>query len=143
MKIIQPKLWQLELASLQIRFEYSFCFKMHCLWGYKFSSPVLLALQFKVAFKVFFLRCETIYFFQAEVREAIVSNMANNQKEAVFQNSNAGETSCKLLTTQNVMEDPSCSHRKDSNPVVISAWNWQEQYTLKEIMFVCLLIYLH
>ncbi|XP_077676063.1 tesmin [Eretmochelys imbricata] len=55
----------------------------------------------------------------AEVREAIVSNMANNQKEAVFQNSNAGETSCKLLTTQNVMEDPSCSHRKDSNPVVI------------------------
>ncbi|XP_065259413.1 tesmin [Emys orbicularis] len=55
----------------------------------------------------------------AEVKEAIVSNMANNQKEAVFQNSNAGETSCKLLTAQNVMEDPSCSHRKDSSPVVI------------------------
>ncbi|XP_032657461.2 tesmin [Chelonoidis abingdonii] len=55
----------------------------------------------------------------AEVKEAIASNMANNQKEAVFQNSNAGETSCKLLTAQNIMEDPSSSQRKDSSPVVI------------------------
>uniref|UniRef100_A0A8C0HD25 Uncharacterized protein n=1 Tax=Chelonoidis abingdonii TaxID=106734 RepID=A0A8C0HD25_CHEAB len=51
--------------------------------------------------------------------KAIASNMANNQKEAVFQNSNAGETSCKLLTAQNIMEDPSSSQRKDSSPVVI------------------------
>ncbi|XP_050808824.1 tesmin-like [Gopherus flavomarginatus] len=55
----------------------------------------------------------------AEVKEAIVSNMVNNQKEAVFQNSDAGETSCKLLTAQNIMEDPSSSQRKDSSPVVI------------------------
>nr|XP_025044721.1 tesmin isoform X2 [Pelodiscus sinensis] len=55
----------------------------------------------------------------AEMGEAIVSNMANNQEEAVFQNSNSGESNCKLLTVQNVMEEPSCSHRKDSNPVVI------------------------
>ncbi|XP_050808954.1 tesmin-like [Gopherus flavomarginatus] len=55
----------------------------------------------------------------AEVKEAIVSNMANNQKEAVFQYSDAGETSCKLLTAQNIMEDPSSSQRKDSSPVVI------------------------
>ncbi|XP_067396477.1 tesmin [Emydura macquarii macquarii] len=54
-----------------------------------------------------------------EIREAVVSNTANNQKEAVFQNLNAGEISCKLLTAQNVIEDISCSHRKDSSPVVI------------------------
>ncbi|XP_074854036.1 tesmin [Carettochelys insculpta] len=53
------------------------------------------------------------------VRETIVNNIANNQEEALFQNSDVGETNCKLLTAQNLKEEPSCSHRKDSSPVVI------------------------
>ncbi|XP_025937877.1 uncharacterized protein LOC112973787 [Apteryx rowi] len=54
----------------------------------------------------------------AEVREAVSNVMENDQDEAIFQNSNVGESGCKLLALHGVLEEPSCSHRNDSNPVM-------------------------
>ncbi|NXD09830.1 MTL5 protein, partial [Nothocercus nigrocapillus] len=55
----------------------------------------------------------------AEIREAVSNVMENDQDEAVFQNSNVDESGCKLLALHSVLEEPSYSHRNDSNPVVI------------------------
>ncbi|XP_010220323.1 PREDICTED: tesmin [Tinamus guttatus] len=55
----------------------------------------------------------------AEIREAVSNVMENDQDEAIFQNSNVGESGCKLLALHSVLEEPNCSHRNDSSPVVI------------------------
>ncbi|NXG38537.1 MTL5 protein, partial [Dromaius novaehollandiae] len=55
----------------------------------------------------------------AEVREAVSNVMGNDQDEAIFQSSNVGGSDCKLFALHSVLEEPSCSHRSDSNPVVI------------------------
>ncbi|XP_019375390.1 PREDICTED: tesmin [Gavialis gangeticus] len=55
----------------------------------------------------------------AELRQAVISITPNNQEEAALQNSDTGETSCKLLASENVMEELGCLQREDSSPVVI------------------------
>ncbi|NXF69271.1 MTL5 protein, partial [Ciccaba nigrolineata] len=55
----------------------------------------------------------------AEVREAVSSVIENHQDRAIFQSSNVDESDCKLLAWQSVAEESRCSHRNDSNPVVI------------------------
>ncbi|KFV60459.1 Tesmin, partial [Tyto alba] len=55
----------------------------------------------------------------AEVREAVSNVMENHQDRAIFQSSNVDESGCKLLALHKVAEESRCSHRNDSNPVVI------------------------
>ncbi|XP_007497854.2 tesmin isoform X1 [Monodelphis domestica] len=54
-----------------------------------------------------------------EIREAVGAITANNQDEAVFQNAHAQESCCKFPPSQEPMENSSCSHKKESNPMVI------------------------
>ncbi|XP_074086989.1 tesmin isoform X2 [Macrotis lagotis] len=54
-----------------------------------------------------------------EIREAVGTITTNNQEEAVFQNAHAQEGCCKFPTSQEPMENSSCSHKKESNPMVI------------------------
>ncbi|XP_031798452.1 tesmin isoform X1 [Sarcophilus harrisii] len=54
-----------------------------------------------------------------EIREAVGTITANNQEEAVFQNTHAQEGCCKFPPSQEPMENSSCSHKKESNPMVI------------------------
>ncbi|XP_044537995.1 LOW QUALITY PROTEIN: tesmin [Gracilinanus agilis] len=54
-----------------------------------------------------------------EIREAVGTITANNQEEAVFQNAHAQESCCKFPPSQEPMENSSCSHKKESNPMVI------------------------
>ncbi|XP_048340516.1 tesmin [Sphaerodactylus townsendi] len=55
----------------------------------------------------------------AEVREAVVSIMANNSDELVGQSTNCGESRHNLPASQNAMEEPSCSHRNYSSSQVV------------------------
>ncbi|XP_010280520.1 PREDICTED: tesmin-like, partial [Phaethon lepturus] len=55
----------------------------------------------------------------AEVREAVSNVIENHQDRAIFQSSNVDESGCKLLALRSVAEESRCSHRNDSNPVVI------------------------
>ncbi|CAM9470627.1 unnamed protein product [Bubo scandiacus] len=55
----------------------------------------------------------------AEVREAVSNVIENHQDRAIFQSSNVDESGCKLLAWHSVAEESRCSHRNDSNPVVI------------------------
>ncbi|KFO09532.1 Tesmin, partial [Balearica regulorum gibbericeps] len=55
----------------------------------------------------------------AEVRETVRNVIENHQDRAIFQSSNVHESGCKLLALHNVAEESRCSHRNDSNPVVI------------------------
>ncbi|KFQ82244.1 Tesmin, partial [Phoenicopterus ruber ruber] len=55
----------------------------------------------------------------AEVREAVSNVIENHQDRAIFQSSNVEEAGCKLLALHSVAEESKCSHRNDSNPVVI------------------------
>ncbi|KFR07392.1 Tesmin, partial [Nipponia nippon] len=55
----------------------------------------------------------------AEVREAGSNVIENHRDRAIFQNSNVDESGCKLLALHSVAEESRCSHRNDSNPVVI------------------------
>ncbi|NXW87598.1 MTL5 protein, partial [Alopecoenas beccarii] len=55
----------------------------------------------------------------AEVREAVSDVTENHQDRAIFRSSNVDESYCKLLTLHNVSEESRCSHRNESNPVVI------------------------
>nr|XP_056707952.1 tesmin [Euleptes europaea] len=55
----------------------------------------------------------------AEMREAVVSIMANNSDELVGQSSNGGETRHNLPVSQNAVEEPSCSQRNYSSPQVV------------------------
>ncbi|XP_054825992.1 tesmin [Eublepharis macularius] len=54
-----------------------------------------------------------------EVREAVVSIMANNSEEVVCENTNGGESRQNLPASQNAMEEPSCSHKNYSSPQVV------------------------
>ncbi|XP_072495485.1 tesmin isoform X2 [Notamacropus eugenii] len=54
-----------------------------------------------------------------EIREAVGAITATNQEEAVFQNAHAQESCCKFPPSQEPMENSSCSHKKESNPMVI------------------------
>ncbi|NXF32193.1 MTL5 protein, partial [Nyctibius bracteatus] len=55
----------------------------------------------------------------AEVREAAGDVIENHQDKAIFQSSNVDESDCKLVALQRVEEESGCSHRYDSNPVII------------------------
>ncbi|NXL06458.1 MTL5 protein, partial [Mesembrinibis cayennensis] len=55
----------------------------------------------------------------AEVKEAVSNVIENHRDRAIFQSSNVDESGCKLLALHSVAEEPGCSHRNDSNPVVI------------------------
>ncbi|XP_009874893.1 PREDICTED: tesmin-like, partial [Apaloderma vittatum] len=55
----------------------------------------------------------------AEVREAVSNVSENHQDRAIFQSSDADKPGCKLLALHSVAEDSRCSHRNDSNPLVI------------------------
>ncbi|XP_036621362.1 tesmin [Trichosurus vulpecula] len=54
-----------------------------------------------------------------EIREAVGAITTTNQEEAVFQNAHAQEACCKFPPSQEPMENSNCSHKKESNPMVI------------------------
>ncbi|KFV40835.1 Tesmin, partial [Gavia stellata] len=55
----------------------------------------------------------------AEVRDAVSNVIENHQDRAIFQSLDVDEPDCKLIELHNVAEESRCSHRNDSNPVVI------------------------
>uniref|UniRef100_A0A4X2MCD2 Testis expressed metallothionein like protein n=1 Tax=Vombatus ursinus TaxID=29139 RepID=A0A4X2MCD2_VOMUR len=54
-----------------------------------------------------------------EIREAVGAITATNQEEGVFPNAHAPEGCCKFPPSQEPIESSSCSHKKESNPMVI------------------------
>ncbi|NXF53892.1 MTL5 protein, partial [Oceanites oceanicus] len=61
----------------------------------------------------------SVYDETAEVRKAVSNVIENHQDTAIFQSSDVDESGCKLLTLHSVAEESICSHRNDSNPLVI------------------------
>ncbi|NXE26872.1 MTL5 protein, partial [Ardeotis kori] len=55
----------------------------------------------------------------AEIRETGGDVIENPQDTAIFQSSNVDESGCKLLALHSAAEESRCSHRNDSNSVVI------------------------
>ncbi|NXL53229.1 MTL5 protein, partial [Podilymbus podiceps] len=55
----------------------------------------------------------------AEVKEAVNNVTENHQDRAIFQSSDVDESGCNLLALHSIAEESRCSHRNDSNPVVI------------------------
>ncbi|XP_036717503.1 tesmin [Balaenoptera musculus] len=54
-----------------------------------------------------------------EIKEAGGTITSNNLEEATFQNPLAQESCCKFPTSQEAEDASGCSHKKDSNPMVI------------------------
>ncbi|KAI4530216.1 hypothetical protein MG293_020072 [Ovis ammon polii] len=54
-----------------------------------------------------------------EIKEAGGSVTSNNLEEATFQHPLAQESSCKFPSSQGAEDASGCSHKKDSNPMVI------------------------
>nr|XP_039326890.1 tesmin [Saimiri boliviensis boliviensis] len=57
--------------------------------------------------------------FPVEIKEAGGTITSNNQEEATFQNLLAQESCCKFPSSQEPEDTSCCSHKKDSNPMVI------------------------
>uniref|UniRef100_A0A452UEU9 Testis expressed metallothionein like protein n=1 Tax=Ursus maritimus TaxID=29073 RepID=A0A452UEU9_URSMA len=54
-----------------------------------------------------------------EIKEAGGTIISNNPEEATFQNSLGPESCCKFPSSQEAEDASGCSHKKDSNPMVI------------------------
>ncbi|XP_072646319.1 tesmin isoform X8 [Canis lupus baileyi] len=56
---------------------------------------------------------------QVEIKEAGGTIISNNPEEAAFQNPLGPESCCKFPSSQEAEDTSGCSHKKDSNPMVI------------------------
>jgi len=63
------------------------------------------------------------FVFPAEVTEAVSDVTENHQEKAIFQSSNVDKSGCELLALHSMVEESRCSHRNDSNSVVIISCN--------------------